>query len=201
MSVTYATLSENHKDQAVEVLARALMVEPGFSSIVPEESDRLKALRTVMGSMVSAAMRNGAVYVALENNQVLGAAALLAPGKYPLSFVELVRAMLHYLPLRKLGRETVRNLRSFDTNAKHYFPGDCWYLQAFGVSPAAQGKGVGSGLARFMVEQIGAQDCYLETATPANLPFYERVGFEILNPAAQLAPAGGPTHWTMVRRA
>lgn len=55
-----------------------------------------------------------------------------------------------------------------------------WYLSHLAVAPVARGKGLGSRL--LTVGLVGAAEAgvgvYLETANPANLPFYERHGLE-----------------------
>jgi Acetyltransferase (GNAT) family len=62
-----------------------------------------------------------------------------------------------------------------------------------------QGEGVGSALVRHVLDDranIG-EPAYLETETEANVPFYERHGFEVIG---QLdVPGGGPHLWLMWR--
>jgi predicted N-acetyltransferase YhbS len=57
------------------------------------------------------------------------------------------------------------------------------HLGPIGVSPDAQGRGVGC---RLMEHYCGAIDLtgeggYLETDRPANVRFYERFGFAVVN--------------------
>ena len=74
-------------------------------------------------------------------------------------------------------------------------PDPSWYLQAMGVHPRAQRQGVGS---RLMTAGIALADedqlpCYLQTSDPANVQYYERFGFELIQPAIATFP-GGPTY-------
>ena len=75
-----------------------------------------------------------------------------------------------------------------------------WYLSIIGVSPAFQGRGLGGGLVRPMLErtdQMGVST-YLETFTARNMPFYSRLGYE---PVAVFdEPGAKARYWVMVRR-
>jgi ribosomal protein S18 acetylase RimI-like enzyme len=73
------------------------------------------------------------------------------------------------------------------------------YLWFLGVHPSAQGAGVGSRLLRARTEQLDrrGRPAFLETATPRNVPLYQRHGFRII---ADYHPAdGGPLIHAMWR--
>jgi ribosomal protein S18 acetylase RimI-like enzyme len=73
------------------------------------------------------------------------------------------------------------------------------YLWFLGVTPAAQGHGVGSRLLQAHTAELDARNRagFLETATPRNVPLYQRFGFQII---AEYRPgADGPTCWAMWR--
>ena len=75
-----------------------------------------------------------------------------------------------------------------------------WYLAVLGTDPAHQGEGVGSALVRHVLDDPAnvGEPAYLETETEANVPFYERHGFEVIG---QLdVPSGGPHLWLMWRQ-
>lgn len=66
----------------------------------------------------------------------------------------------------------------------HYHPSEPhWYLPILGVEPTQQGKGYGSGLMKHVLTRCDRnnQIAYLESSNPANIPFYERHGFELLD--------------------
>jgi GNAT superfamily N-acetyltransferase len=72
-----------------------------------------------------------------------------------------------------------------------------WHLDAVGVAPAWQGTGVGAalikhGLGFARADGVGA---WLETGTPRNVAYYERLGFRVVH--ALDAPDGGPQIWFM----
>lgn len=63
--------------------------------------------------------------------------------------------------------------------AQAMVPDSAWYLSIIGVSPSGQGQGVGARLARLTLSEADAAGatCYLETFSPRNLRFYDRLGF------------------------
>ena len=75
------------------------------------------------------------------------------------------------------------------------------YLWFLGVRPEAQGFGVGSRLLAAGLQQVDAQGrhAYLESSNVANVPLYERFGFEVVR---EFTPRpGGPPFYAMWRQA
>lgn len=73
------------------------------------------------------------------------------------------------------------------------------YLWFLGVRPEAQGHGVGSRLLQAETARLDAQEraAFLETATPRNVPLYQRHGFEVMT---EYRPApDAPLVWAMWR--
>lgn len=74
-----------------------------------------------------------------------------------------------------------------------------WHLDSVAVEPGWQGRGIGSALVKFGLEQ--ARDSHtaviLETGTPHNVPLYERLGFNVVEEAD--SPDQGPHVWFMRR--
>jgi GNAT superfamily N-acetyltransferase len=56
---------------------------------------------------------------------------------------------------------------------------DAWYLSIVAVAPTAQGQGLGRKLLEPTLAEADRKSarCYLETFSPRNLSFYERLGF------------------------
>lgn len=71
------------------------------------------------------------------------------------------------------------------------------HLDAVGVEPAAQGRGIGSTLIEFGLDRArgSGHSVFLETGSSRNVPLYERHGFEVVEDAD--APDGGPHIWFM----
>ena len=202
MSVAYTPLPQQLRADAATVLAEALMVEPGFAYIFLDTDDRREALSAIARAIIGTATRANTCWAAIENGAVVGVAVWAAPGAYPPSRLEQIRQLPSIVRLLRLGISTARRVQELDTRAHAYFPQEpVWYLPALGVAPSMQGRGIGTGLIRYSLAQIGDHACYLETGTEANVRLYQRFGFAVVNPAAQLTPEGGPTHWTMLRPA
>ena len=75
-----------------------------------------------------------------------------------------------------------------------------WYLAVLGVDPCCRGKGYGSAL---LARGLAACDrsrvaAYLETANPANLPFYRKFGFEVIG---EIQVGGAPSLTRLLRDA
>jgi len=73
------------------------------------------------------------------------------------------------------------------------------YLWFLGVTPEAQGHGVGSRLIKSRLDALDAKGrpAFLETATEANVRLYSRHGFEVIGEYD--APPDGPKNWAMWR--
>ena len=75
------------------------------------------------------------------------------------------------------------------------------YLWFLGVTPEAQGHGIGSRLLKAKLDQLDAADtpAFLETATERNVALYRRHGFDVIS---EYRPArDGPRVWAMWREA
>ena len=82
---------------------------------------------------------------------------------------------------------------------RHFAPAAHWYLFYLGVTPAQQGRGMGSALLQPVLARADAAalPCYLETGVARNLRFYERHGFQVV--AEGVLSHGGPRLWAMLR--
>lgn len=74
-----------------------------------------------------------------------------------------------------------------------------WHLDSVAVEPGWQGRGIGSALVGFGLEQTRDSNTavILETGTPRNVPLYERLGFHVVEELD--SPEGGPHVWFMRR--
>lgn len=74
-----------------------------------------------------------------------------------------------------------------------------WYLAMIGVDPSRQGRGLGSALLQEGLKRCDAEGlpAYLESSNPANIPLYERHGFEVVG---LIQPGDFPPLVPMLRR-
>jgi ribosomal protein S18 acetylase RimI-like enzyme len=130
-----------------------------------------------------------------------GAAAMWMPfeslGPIPISAeLRMLPLMLRTTGLARFGR--LMAIRA-DMDNHHPLDRPHAYLWFLGVSPAAQGRGVGSALLRAASVRLDAQrmPAYLETGTTRNVALYERHGFKVLS--EHRARPEAPTMWSMWR--
>lgn len=130
-----------------------------------------------------------------------GAAAVWMPSETlgPNPLIKEVQALPMLLTLTGWGRFP-RLLQLREVMDKHHpmdRPHD--YLWFLGVTPEAQGHGVGSRLLKSRTDHLDAigRPAFLETATEANVRLYTRHGFKVI---AEYRPgADGPNNWAMWR--
>lgn len=202
MSIEIRKLSHAHAAKGGTVLAEAMMVEPGYAAVLPDEEIRRRALAPLITDTVHAAVRDDAAFGAFRDDELLGVAAFAAPGTYPPApmpdgHAPTLPAYLHDLP-----EDMLRGLIAYDEACvTHFPPHPAWYLMYLGVHPQGQGVGTGRELLRTALDDVLAREVapvYLETGTERNVRFYKRFGFRIRERDVPLVP-GTVRHWTMLR--
>jgi GNAT superfamily N-acetyltransferase len=180
----------------VETLAQAFQTDPALSWILPDPVHRARALRGLFRVLVPADMRAG---LALRSNDDEAAALWRAPGRAHSGTAEFLRTVVPLVGT--FGAALPRGLKVQSGIDAHRPKGRFWYLHYVGVRPEHQGKGHGGRIIRAQTAIADAErlPCWLETATPENVPLYERLGFTIT--AQWQVPGGGPHFWGMMRAA
>ena len=102
------------------------------------------------------------------------------------------------LPLLDRYRRIMANMSA---NAEGLFPEGAWYLSIVGVLPQFQNQGLGADLINPVLEQSDRMGLatYLETFTPRNMTFYERLGYRTAGTFHE--PVCGASYSLMVRPA
>jgi GNAT superfamily N-acetyltransferase len=115
--------------------------------------------------------------VARDDAGVVGAALWMPPGTFPMSARRMVRMLPAVLQVALAAPRSFRPfLRIGSVSASAHPEEPAWYLQAMGVHPRAQRRGVGK---RLMGPALALADeanlpCYAQTSDPANIVYYNR---------------------------
>lgn len=145
------------------------------------------------------AQRTGRCVVA--DNPQWGASAWLLPRASELGASEsAAKASFVAATLGPRGHSNYRRIMEFmGPRASDLVPPGAWYLSIIGIEPAAQGQGVGARLLEPTLAEADAVGavCYLETFSPRNVRFYERLRFRSV--ASHLEPCTGAPYVIMLR--
>ena len=185
-------------DAAADDFAAAFHDDPLFTWFMRDDHKRDAARRRFFRVLMrESILRDGVI----ERPRSGGAAAAWIPsenlGPQPL-WLE-IRALPMLLGATGLGRFS-RLLALREAMEKHHpmhEPHD--YLYFLGVRPDVQGAGVGSRLLKAHTQRLDAEGrvAWLETATPRNVPLYQRHGFVV---ETEYSPGeDGPLTWGMRR--
>lgn len=169
--------------QASAALTESLFDDPFYWAITEDFGDDLAARKHALSLYfhysLEEAERTGRCVLAPDPR--LGAAAWLLPRSPHVDATEC-SAKSEYLAaaLGSRGKQNYyRIVRYMAPLAARVVPRDSWYLSIIGILPSAQGRGLGATLLAGTLAEASRANvtCYLETFTPRNLKFYERVGF------------------------
>jgi ribosomal protein S18 acetylase RimI-like enzyme len=196
-------LSPQQAAEAGMVIAASHADYPGFRHVFPNTEARRRALGPFMVATARDAAAHGHGLIA-ESSGIVGVALWMPPGTFPLSSGRKVRMTPALIRMTlTVGGGAMRRFAQVGSALERAHPPEpSWYLQAMGVHPRVQRRGAGS---RLMAAGIALADkdqlpCYLQTSDPANVKYYERYGFELIQPAIETYP-GGPTYLGMRRPA
>jgi GNAT superfamily N-acetyltransferase len=201
MSVQVMRMTDEQIEDAGRVIAEAMMIEPGYAAIMPDEDVRHRTLIPMLTASIRKDAHRDSVFVAVRDGKVLGVAIWGPPGSFPPRENGNEAEVPDYL--KPLDQSALEDLSAYDEACIEHFPEEpVWYLKMLGVCTEGRGNGVGSQLMRESLLEFEADGLpfYLETGTERNVRFYERFGFEIREAGIQLAPGSTP-HWTMMRPA
>jgi GNAT superfamily N-acetyltransferase len=188
---------------AATVLARAFRDYPETVHLLGTARRRDVVLPRFLATDVRDADAHGGARLARDGSTgaVTGAALWLPPGAYPIALGRQARQLLELVPTlpwtAPILPELLRSQRSMRPGHPHE---PHWYLRVLGVDPTRQGEGIGAGLVRPVLDEADREGvgAYLTTAVEANLAWYARFGFEVLE---SLHPTPTwPLTWRMWRR-
>ena len=187
--------------EAASVLARSFHDNPNFVHLFPDERARARALPHLQQTCLRDTLGFGHVYAATLRGELVGVAAWLPPGAFPLSPRRQLRALPGTVRMLAASPVSIPRLLRFMAGVTRLHPAQpYWYLEVVGVEPAARGLGVGTRLLEPILARAdeAGQPCYLETMTERNVAWYGKLGFEVREAGVSFTP-GGPPNWTMLR--
>ncbi len=195
------TLTSERFDAIIEPMVKAFWAYPETLHLLPDEHRRRRVLPRYLLSDVRDAARFATLRVAELNGTIVGAAAWIPPEAYPVSWRRQMAQIIDLLPAVPWGWRAAREAqRGQAANRGHHrVHPPHFYLRAIGVDPSFHGQGLGSSLVAPVLEMAERQGvgCFLQTATPDNVGWYERFGFKVA--AAYRPTPQWPEVWAMWR--
>ena len=188
-------LQPSEYDEAARIVTDALLDDPGWVAVGPDRRShrRRVALRYHRAAIAVVHRYGRPIYVAVRDGRLAGVAVTFGAGRYPppaWTFVRYVPSFLAAGPA-----PIVRGLRTSKIQDNGHPPDDHVFLWFLAVDPGHQRAGVGRALLNQVSEEAEAP-VYLDTANPANVPYYASFGFEEIGRAA--LPRGA-SMWFMRR--
>jgi|SRR5579859_845014 len=191
--------------QASAALTESLFDDPFYWAITEDFGSDLAARKHALGRYfhysLEEAERTGRCVVAPDPS--LGAAAWLLPRSREVDSAEAsAKSAFLGSALGSCGVENYyRIVRYMAPLAARVVPAGSWYLSIIGILPSAQGRGLGATLLAGTLAEASQANatCYVETFTPRNLRFYERLGFRRI--ADHLEPTTNKEYVVMRRDA
>jgi GNAT superfamily N-acetyltransferase len=189
-------LEPGEYDQAARIVTDALLHDPGWLAVGPDRAGhrRRVALRYHRAAIGVVHRYGRPIYGAFRDDRLAGVAVTFAAGRYPppaWTFARYVPSFLAAGP-----GPIARGLRTSSVQDRGHPHDEHVFLWFLAVNPSHQRTGVGRALLTRVFEDAGAP-VYLDTANPANVPYYASFGFEEIGRAA--LPRGA-TMWFMRRQ-
>lgn len=171
-------------------LADAFYDDPVFGWLMPDSHTRLARLRRFYTiELRYVGLTRG---YAWTSNELLGAAISTPPGAWRVPpRVMLVQGAL-------FGKHLARAAILLPAVERRHLREPHYYFAHIGVTPHAQGQGLGSALMRPVLDRCDREGlpAYLEASSERSAALYERLGFRITR---ELRVAGSPPLRLMVR--
>lgn len=155
---------------------------PSFRHLFRDTRRRARALRPFFEATVRDAVPYGSVLTSWQGVRAEATAVWLPPGAFPWTARRKLRAVPN------VSRVMTADPCAFPAFVRygkiverHHRDEPHWYLVALSVRPERQRRGLGRRLLEPILERADRDGlpCWLETADPTNVGYYERFGFEV----------------------
>jgi ribosomal protein S18 acetylase RimI-like enzyme len=179
-------------DRTIASLVAAFIADPFIRWMFPDSKQYFYYFPLDLKYFAGGAFENSSAY---RSDDFKGAALWLPPGVGPDE--EALSAVMQEGVAAELQEEVFAVLEQ--VGAGH--PEEAhWYLPSIGVEPRSQGMGYGSTLLARGLEVCDRDhvSAYLEVTNPANIPLYQRFGFEV---TGQIQAGSSPAITPMFRAA
>ncbi len=184
-------------------LAVALVGDPLYIAISVDFSadpeSRLRGLEGYFAYSMDEGRRLGRCIVAKDCED--GAAVWLLPAEDEVRRASAAaKRIFLQAHLGPRGAENYHRIVDFMApRAREVMAPGAWYLSIIGVSPTAQGQGLGAKLLEPTLREADTAGavCYLETYSAQSLPFYHRLGFRSVG--SHIEPVTGSEYWILSR--
>ena len=177
-----------------DVLGRAFFDDPVAEFLFPDPATRPARYARFAGIAIDAFAASALV---LTEPEIRTGAIWQAPKPGPLGFTRQIRILATLVGLTRSGFG--RAARMGELMSRHHLREPHWYLAVLGTDPSAQRMGLASAVMQPVLERCDRErvPAYLESSKAANIPFYSKHGFEVVD---ELQIPGGPSLWPMIRR-
>jgi GNAT superfamily N-acetyltransferase len=196
-------MTSSNPQATVAALVDSLRYDPFYVKITEEFADNEARRRQALARYFDYSMSEGARMgrLVVWPDPAVGAAVWLLPAEASAYHAEAkAKAEFLAVALGAAGGDAYRRILDFmRPRALAVVAESAWYLSIVGVTPSAQGQGIG----RRLIEPTLAEaddagvDCYLETFDNRNPGFYQRLGFSAVGSHAE--PVTGAAY-TIMRR-
>lgn len=179
------------QDRVVSLIVLAFSADPAARWLYPDPHGYLTHFPSFVRAFAGAAFPRRSACCAGDYS---GAALWLPPGVHP---DEEALALLVNETITEGRRSEVFELfaRMGDSHPAEAH----WYLPIIAVDPAWQSRGRGSALMKRTLTRCdrNRELAYLEASSPRSVPFYQRLGFDLLEP---IQVGSSPPIFPMLRR-
>jgi GNAT superfamily N-acetyltransferase len=184
-----ATISD--MPAVVSALTLAFCADPFMRWMYPDPQQYLAHRPTFFRMIADIAIAHESAYIIGDSG---GVALWLPPG------TDFDGDEVFSLLQRTIVGRVLDDLFAMVKKAETYHPDEpSWYLPLIAVDPIQQGRGYGSSLLQYSLLQYDRDQkpAYLDNTNPANVPFYEHYGFEVVG---TVQVGGSPPWFPMIRQ-